>query len=157
MDLRPRRCISPGSCWCAGCSLPGQMHKYPGCRRSGWSLLTQASPLLLPLRLSAFTNTRLLFWALKTIILSVKKKPSPLCSKQQSCVFWIIWVLPFILISFHLLLPFQEWISHLSPSPLLVIISSSLPSFIPHFSFCLPAPPHLLLYLTGLLYHSFPV
>lgn len=57
MDLRPRRCISPGSCWCAGCSLPGQVHKYPGCRRSGWSLLTQASPLLLPLRLSTFTNT----------------------------------------------------------------------------------------------------
>lgn len=106
--------------------------------------------LLLPLPLGSFTNTDPLSWALKTIILSVKKKPSPfLRLTQQNCIFWIIWVLPFILMAFHLLLPFQEQISHLSPSPLL-LMSSSVLSFIPFltFSFCLPAPPHLLFYVS---------
>lgn len=128
------------------------VHQYLGCRRSGCSLPTQASPPPPPAPAAGlFYKQDPLSWALKTIILSVKKKPSPfLRLTQQNCIFWIIiWVLPFILMAFHLLLPFQERISHLSPSPLL-LMSSSVLSFIPFltFSFCLPAPPHLLFYVS---------
>lgn len=141
--------------------MPGWVHKYPGCRRSGCSLPTRHPLLPLPLPLCSFSNTNLLSWALKTNILSVKKKPSPfLCSTQENCIFWIIWVLPFSLISFHLLLPFQELISHLSPSPLLLIISPSVPSCIPFLtslSVYQPLPTFFSVYLIGLLYRSLPV
>lgn len=74
---------------------------------------TQVSPPCPPAAaappLCSVADSGLLSWALITIILPGKKKPSPfLRLTQQSCLFWTIWVLPFIPISFHSLLPFQE-------------------------------------------------
>lgn len=79
---------------------------------------------------------------------------------QQSFVLWIIEVLLCIWISFCLLLSFQELLSQLSPSPLLVTVSSSAPSlilFLTSLSVYQPFPSFFSLYPAGLFYHRFPV
>lgn len=101
--------------------------------------------------LCSVTDPALLSWALHTIICSGKKKPSPfLCLTQQSCIFWTICVLPFIPISFHSLLPFSgmntPFISISSFTHYFLFCTFFYP--IPHFSCCLPAPPHLLFYIS---------